>query len=93
LFCLKIGIKVCAELFARRAVQSKPPPARLKIASSSRSFSRTVVETIKEVMREIWLRMKKMNPTDSATWYVAVGIIIIILAAIAVAVGRRKHQR
>lgn len=46
-----------------------------------------------EVMREIWLRMKKMNPTDSATWYVAVGIIIIILAAIAVAVGRRKHQR
>jgi spermidine/putrescine transport system substrate-binding protein len=46
-----------------------------------------------EVMREIWLRMKKMNSTDSATWYVAVGIIIIILAAIAVAVGRRKHQR
>jgi LPXTG-motif cell wall-anchored protein len=37
--------------------------------------------------------MKKMNPTDSATWYVTVGIIIIILVAIAVAVGRRKHQR
>ena len=55
LFCMKIGTQVSGELLARRTVLSKPPPARSKICSSSRSFSSTVSASANDVMCDIWL--------------------------------------